>query len=531
MTNFIDLNAYDGDAAIEADICVVGAGAAGITLARSLARAKLSVVLLEAGGMELDGATQLLYSGDNTGIRYFDLTACRLRYFGGTTNHWGAYTNFNSRLDFEGRPELGLPAWPFAYDDLVPYLQRAAEMLELDWNQYAPEAHAANAGESVSDLVENTTERLATTVFQKTRHRKFSESFADDLKAQANLRVFLNANLTRVQLRPDAGAVEHFRFQSLGGKTLRVRARAYVMACHAIENARLLLASNDVVAAGVANRSDQVGRNFMDHVHVFQGELISTDQTVPPLYSNDGKRWGRFDYNYATRCVAAVTDETSRAEDMQSYYMGLHAADPGDAQFNAMLTLQDTFFEPLNRRVLSALAATASAPATSARLVGQRFGFVSRRPRTFRLDHRIDQAPNPDSRITLRDERDALGLPKINLHWDITDLDVHSFNRGQDITVAELSAAGFGRFAVRPFTKAELRENLLGHYHHLGTTRMSASPSSGVVNGDGRAHDVPNLYIAGSSTFPVAGKSGPTMSIVAMAMRMADHLTTQLEPA
>jgi choline dehydrogenase-like flavoprotein len=253
MPDFIDLRTYDGPLDIECDVCIAGAGAAGITLARELARPGVSVVMLEAGGRELDGATQLLYSGTNTGIRYFDLTACRLRYFGGTTNHWGGRTNYHTPLDFEGMPDVGLPSWPLSRDELIPQLSRAAEMLQHDFGLYEPIAAVGEEGHDSDRIIESHSPQLRTIPYLSTPRRRFAPEFRAELEVRDGLRVFLYANLAHIQLEENGAAVQHFLAKTLDGKELRIRARAHVLACHAIENARLLLASNDVQTSGIGN--------------------------------------------------------------------------------------------------------------------------------------------------------------------------------------------------------------------------------------------------------------------------------------
>jgi choline dehydrogenase-like flavoprotein len=220
----------------------------------------------------------------------------------------------------------------------------------------------------------------------------------------------------------------------------------------------------------------------------------------------------------------ALTDEARRRERMLSYYMNFDVIYADDDVYDALAHLRNSFFEPFDRSVLNAAGRIVGDLPAALRITQEESGSRPRQMAYLRLQQRIDQAPNPQSRITLTSEHDALGLPKINLHWDITDLDVHSWQRGQEIMLRELSALGFGRFAVEPITADLARANVVGHYHHMGTTRMSASPRDGVVDADCKVHGVENLFVAGSSTFPTGGSSGPTMTIIAMAIRLADHL-------
>ncbi|MFU8816324.1 MAG: GMC oxidoreductase [Pseudomonadales bacterium] len=527
MTDFIDLNHYDGPDDIQCEVCIAGAGAAGIVLARQLANRGVSVVLLESGGTQLDADTQLLYEGTNTGLPYWDLMACRLRYLGGTTNHWGGITNHLSELDMSRRPEVGLPGWPLSHAEIMPYVRQAAELLEVEFERYQPAAALEREGNDPALMVERQSPLLSTISFATSERKRFAAEFGADLAARENLRLFLNANVTHIQLDPGGGAVRHFEAASLAGKRIRVSARAHVLACHAIENARLLLLSNDVQQQGIGNRSDQLGRNFMEHVYVETGQLLGTD-ALPAFYlGNVAQRKDPVPRN-ATGFVVALSDAARQHNEMLSYYVNFNVVYADEAIYRSLSYLRSSLFEPFSPRIWQAMTGVMSDLVAAGRITQEELGLRSRKIGYLQLHHRIEQAPNPSSRITLIDERDALGLPKVNLHWDITDLELHSFKRGQDLVVQELSALGIGRFAPEPMTEERVRSQLRGHYHHMGTTRMSGSATSGVVNGDCRVHEVANLYVAGSSTFPTAGRSGPTLTIIALALRLADHLATRV---
>jgi choline dehydrogenase-like flavoprotein len=141
---------------------------------------------------------------------------------------------------------------------------------------------------------------------------------------------------------------------------------------------------------------------------------------------------------------------------------------------------------------------------------------------------RIDSVPNPDSRVTLSDRRDALGMPRVRLDWRLEALDYHSARRALEIVGAEVGRAGIGRVRVTLDDPSKWPEDLAGGYHHMGTTRMSNDPHRGVVNRNGRVHGVRNLFVAGSSVFPTAGSGTPTLTIVALALRLAERLKRAL---
>ncbi|WP_051340463.1 FAD-dependent oxidoreductase [Azospirillum halopraeferens] len=503
---------------LDADVCIVGAGASGMTLAMQLADADVRVLLLESGGMDIDGQTQGLYRGSNLGLPYFDLTSCRLRYFGGTTNHWGGYCRANDPIDHEGRPDLGVPAWPVSLDALGPHIARAAAMLGLKPEGWDP-AHQLRARGLPDDaLIERHSRRLETKVFQISQQVRFRSLFRDALAGQANLEVVLNANVTNVGLGPDGRRVERLTVKTLGGATAEVRARVIVLACHAIENARLLLDSDDVMPQGVGNAHGHVGRYFMEHAHVISGVFIPAKGRFPAIY--DAGYMGSINVN----ANISLTAEAMRERGILQYYCRFRTPEDNEAVRAAMGRIKDAFWEPFDPDFLEDLAEVmANLPSAVDAVVGK-----LRPPRGdapyYVLDHRIEQAPNPDSRIVLSERRDALGNRPAHLDWRLNDLDYRTFREGAEVVAAEMSALGLGRFQLEPFTPEIVERGVRGHFHHIGTTRMSERPEDGVVDADLRVHGIDNLYVTGSSVFPTAGYSGPTMMLIALTMRLADHL-------
>jgi choline dehydrogenase-like flavoprotein len=142
-----------------------------------------------------------------------------------------------------------------------------------------------------------------------------------------------------------------------------------------------------------------------------------------------------------------------------------------------------------------------------------------------RLSTRIDPVPNPDSRITLGSERDPLGLPRIEFHWQLSPLDKQSVRRTLEILGAELGSAGLGRLQITlDDDDTTWPKDTRGGWHHMGTTRMNDDPKRGVVDRNCQVHGISNLFIAGSSVFPTAGSGTPTMLLVSLALRLADHI-------
>jgi choline dehydrogenase-like flavoprotein len=525
----IDARAYAGPTEIECDLCIAGAGAAGITLALKLAKPGRRVVLLESGGLEYDGDTQALYMGRATGQPYFNLTSCRLRYFGGTTNHWAGYCNLPSRIDFESRPALGLPGWPVGYDELMPYIARASAHLGIDPLRLDPFVHPDHAPDDLALAVDGKSDVIRTqfNLQSPLESRRFNPRFRNEVASLPDATVLLSANLTHIGMAENGATVRDLTVKTLTGKELLIRPTVVVLACHAIENARLLLASNDVVSAGIGNAGDQVGRNFMDHLRVQASRLVPSPERPLDFYLRDmitpepGRQvWTLFSFE----------DGARHRNDMLYYCCSL------TAQYEPVLErvrdagsrVAKSFFEPFDLQMAKDVGTLLRHPASAAENFAARLGFANRVPTYFELLHHIEQAPNPSSRIRLTEERDVLGVPTVLLHWALSEADHRTFARGQELLTTELSALGLARFAPEPVTPALVEQKVVGHYHHMGTTRMSPSPASGVVDSDCRVHGTHNLFVAGSGVFPSATSSGPTMMLTALALRLAEHLDTKI---
>ncbi|MGQ9370025.1 FAD-dependent oxidoreductase [Azospirillum sp. ST 5-10] len=503
---------------LDADLCIVGAGAAGMTLAMQLADAPVRVLLLESGGLDIDGQTQGLYRGANLGLPYYDLTACRLRYFGGTTNHWGGYCRPNDPIDHEGRPELGVPAWPLGLDAMMPYIERAADMLDLRPEGWDPAYQLRARGLPDGALMERHSERLLTKVFQISQKVRFRQLYREALERQTNLEVLLHANVTNVGLDADGRRVERLTVRTLDGATATVRARVVVLACHAIENARLLLDSDDVVPYGVGNRHDHVGRYFMEHAQVAAGVFIPAPGRFPAIY--DAGYMASINVN----ANIGLSEAAMRERGILQYYCRFMPPEENEAVRAAMGRIKDAFWEPFDPVFLEDLAdVLGNLPGAVDAVAGKIWPPEGDAP-YYVLEHRIEQAPNPNSRVVLADRRDAVGSRPAHLDWQLNDLDYRTFREGAELVAAEMSALGLGRFQLEPITPEMVERGVHGHFHHIGTTRMSERPEDGVVDGDLKVHGVDNLYVAGSSVFPTAGYSGPTMMLIALTMRLAEHL-------
>ncbi len=272
-----DARRLRGGSTLNTDVCIVGAGAAGITAALELTDSELDVIVVESGGRTgPDPATQALYRGASvgrpilgltTGPKPLGLDAIRLRWLGGTTNHWAGYCRKLEPIDFEERPHLAVSGWPIESSDLHEHWERAAR-----WCRITDASDDATVWSHRIGLPAPlpSSSKQHTKAFQITRVMRFGDEYRYDLESAGNVRVMLWANAVNLATE-DGRAVQTVQARTLTGVGITVRARAFVLACGGLENPRLLLASTDADPAGVGNRHDQVGRYFAEHLRVAAG--------------------------------------------------------------------------------------------------------------------------------------------------------------------------------------------------------------------------------------------------------------------
>lgn len=500
---FRDAHELPDGTVLEADVCIIGAGAAGITLARDLSGSGLRVLLLEGGGLEPDNETQEPYRGRNIGLPYIDLEVCRLRYFGGTTNHWGGWCRPLDPEDFEPQDWLTHSGWPLRYEGLRPYYLCAQHTCEIGGFEYDADTLSRRGG---TPLLPLDASRVASPGYHFSPPTRFGTRYHDALARSTNVTVWLHANLVNIRLDPNGARVETLQCTTLDGHRFTVRAGRHILALGAIENARLLLASNDRRPEGVGNAEGLVGRYFMEHPHLYRAGHLLLDHAVDTSF-------------YRPHAVDTFDESSGQIRPVRILgALGL----PGPLRVRQQIlgmacTLTRLDPEKIDERERF----DAVGPAALRPLLRTTPGQLA----LYEIAVRSEQSPIPESRVRLGRERDALGLPRCELDWRLGDRDIHDVERTLRRIGAELGRSGIGRLWLPEDRDGRFAPPRVdGGCHHMGTTRMSADRRTGVVDADGRVHDCPNLYIAGSSVFPTGGFANPTLTIVALAHRLADHL-------
>ncbi len=563
------LSEFDDNSTIVADLVIVGAGPTGLTIAAQCARAGRKVLVVESG-LELENPEHsALNEVENIGelqseaqirkrIEFHSPQAkfwsngtqpfgVRCRALGGSTHAWAGKSAPFDPMDFKARPWVPNSGWPVNREQMDTYLLRAMEVLNLSPRE--PPNHFDEGGlhSFYWQFARSRVDRLDIMRFG----REFTAQRPD------NVHVLLNATVTRVGLSADGSRFSHLDVTSIEGKYVRIEARLCAMAASGIENARLLLASNDVHSNGIGNHQDVVGRYLMDHPGARIGR-IATDQMAVLT-----KLFGFFGVHHKGRAHMfmhglALTPEIQEREQLlnAAIYFATERApdDPWDA-LKRLLVWRDA-------NLWRDLRSVAAGSGLVIRGIGMKILSDDRTPKVFKdlvintaislspnlvadefesqgLPHKLtgsrieaicEQIPNPDSRISLSSRKDRFGVPLAKIEWRINDAERRTLLRIAELSRAALSSAGLPAPVLENWAIERRPQDIviIDMAHTLGTTRMSADAKTGVVDRNCQVHGVHNLYLAGGSVFPTSGHANPTLMILAFAIRLADHLNSQL---
>jgi choline dehydrogenase-like flavoprotein len=550
----IEAHRVERGARVAADICVVGTGPAGITLLKELSRTGLHIVALESGGQAFDPNAQALCDGATISQDNYPsgaLMTSRRRQLGGTANLWDDELEAGQgdelvrlvaldAIDFEKRPWVPHSGWPFGKSELERFYDRALSLVGAARPDDADSPLTADHPELLAPEA-----RLGTVLSRFASRTVFTRDLPEALASDEAISVYLNATLLELVL--DDNAVNYARVAVTPEREFRVTARFFVLAAGGIENARVLLLSNGTHRAGLGNQHDLVGRFFMDHPAFRLGVLTPSNRKVfrsAGLYDHhllNGQRvMGKFTFHEKTmrqeEMLNICVTLTPRGRDYESAATKVlkriinsgSAADAATLLRQELRTLTSHWDEVL-AKFYHKLART--------KLIyfenkggWSRVSKPERRFRRYELMSLSEQAPNPENRVTLADGLDRFGQRKAQLHWQWSDVDLRSIRRAQDIVKEELEQQGLGEFVRQHELDESDRPSVASPHHHIGTTRMHIDPREGVVDANCQVHGVSNLYVTGSSVFPTGGFANPTLTIVALAIRLSYHLKELMKP-
>lgn len=490
----IDANLLPEGSAIRGDVCVIGSGAAGITIARILARHGLDVVLLEGGGLDPEVAAQRLYDAQSVGVRY---SPTRLRYFGGSSNCWGGLCHPLDEDDFEPREWIPHSGWPIRRSDLDPFYREARSVLDI-------------AGQAVFEDVERDTSayprllRSADAGFEpilwlKSPPTRLGKKFRDEITQADRIRCYLHANVIELIPNDKADAILHVKARALEGRALSFSAPRYVLSTGGIENARLLLSSDTTVPGGLGNGHDLVGRFFMEHTFGPVGRMVVATPPGKQGFQEEAMR-DRGGHDLPGAANGLFGYRATRRLRTRHRLLGL--------SINAFKAATPDAVETAVGDLVTAPHDGASGDAPP--------------PRTYPLIVFGELAPNPNSRVRLDTARDALGQRRAIVDLEESPNDRRTLRKGIHAFALDVARSGHGRVMIdlpedsAPFPMAG--------GHHIGTTRMADDPLRGVTDRNGLVHGIANLFVAGSSLFPTSAFANPTYTIVALAIRQAEHI-------
>ncbi|MGJ4727844.1 FAD-dependent oxidoreductase [Luteimonas sp. SDU101] len=532
----------------EVDLCIVGGGPAGLTIARELAGTPWRICLLESGGQSSEPESQALNAGLSVGPHLLDPATSRLRALGGATRIWGGGCIPMSSLELARREWVPDSGWPLGWEELAPYYARAnricgVEPGEMVDGSYQPPA--VGRGLPAPSLEP----RIC-----RMRPQDFGQVHLPLLQAASNVQLVLHATLMQLEASADARRVQRAFIASTDGRRGQVVARCFVLAAGGIENARLLLLSDAAMPQGLGNAHDMVGRCFMDHPRCGLGSFEAGQ--VERLAD-----WCRRPLD---RARAPATNQLSLSGHAQRTHHLLNARfwpfaverpAPGlHALRELRASLRRTVEAPgshVERHLLDALArdlpvrprprmaspprarlalrTAVNAPDVIRAGVRKLAGRAAVATERVEMVGYFEQVPDRESRITLSDQRDALGLRKVQVDWRLTGRDIDNIRTASMLVGQDVARQYDCRFVPADWLRDPGQlPPVQATAHHMGTTRMSDSPATGVVDRNCRTHGVENLYVAGSSVFPTGGWSFPTLTITALAIRLADELRLRM---
>lgn len=528
-----DLRSQEDGLALEADLCVIGAGAAGIAIATRFVATDIRVCLVESGGYDYEEDTQQLYAGRSLG-EPVELDIGRLRMLGGSTNHWAGCCAEFSAAEFAARDWVPHSGWPIDRGELKPFYRRARELcgITADWASNEETLHFLHIADdsAATDQIDTQIWRYARVAGEGTW--KFGLVYRSKLQRAANVRLVLHANCTAFHTNEELGHVDSIAVRSLTGVSGTITARAFVLCCGGIENPRLLLAASPSEQRGLGASHDLIGRFFMQHPTAVAARIVPA-QSLSPMQDVYGEINGSDGVPY--RVGLALGEAAQREHKLLNCgawidYFGDPPAGTAAAR-DIWRRLREGFWaDDLGTKVWRVVRDLSEIESNAERrlLHGRRQPLLVLESASLSVD--VEQVPNPDSRIFLGGERDALGMRQTVTDWRISSVEKQSVRHFMLATAAAFARRGIGRVALLPWL--EERNDGWPHpmqqYHFMGTTRMSATPAQGVVDPSCRVWGVDNLYIAGSSVFPVGGHVAPTLTLTALALRLADHLTVIL---
>ncbi len=540
----------DGET-IDVDVCIVGAGPAGTVCAREFLGTGVRVAVLESGGVGRDARTQALSAGELEGEVHEPLDETHLRQLGGTANHWiikMADRRYGYRfapldpIDFEARDGLPHSGWPITRSDLDPYYERVHQVCGVGPFDYGCERWSSERAQPLPLPAD----QVQTSAFMFSPTAVFTTEIPRQLAESRHVHVYLNSTVVELLPASDGGSIGQAVVKTFDGKTIRFGARQFILTCNALQTPRLLLASRSVHAQGIGNDHDAVGRYYMDHSLVPSGNFYPHDPSII-------NRLAIYDMRLIDGASVLgrlqLAPQVMRSQQLTNFAATLFPM-PSMKDVEALVSVREVAKALMARKLPDDfgrhLAHLWGGHRHLARVAWEklrhdtpimpgfgrggwsRLGNNEHKYQRLELLAFAEQSPNPDNRVTLIESCDALGMPRIKLRFRWDDADLDSIRRAQAVMAAALESTGLGRYEP-PNPPPGGRLPLVGLHHMAGTTRMHDDPKRGVVDRYCRVHGVSNLYVGGSAVFATSGYANPTLTNLALTLRVADTVKQCLQ--
>lgn len=525
----IDANTLSESTKHVYDYCILGGGVAGITLANELLASGKRVCIVEGGDETFTMDSQNLYSPAVQPTEYEDPTYDRLRFLGGSSNHWENSTSEFHPSDFKTKDWIAHSGWPISFDDVKPFYSRAALYCGTGSDGYNTAHWSKHFGKT--DIFESSQKINANIVKAAIPPVHFFSKYGMPLKESQNVTIFKNANLVDLNFNAQTLTVESIDFSNYSDVKHTVAADTFILCLGGIENARYMLIFNEKYKDALGNKSKNVGHYFMDHPVLRAAKLYPKKKDDFALFTMREHIDERFINGFIEMNESTLSQEEISNIRVPLFEKSNFIISEGIESFHVLGSAieQEAIPDYFGQHMMNVLGdIDMVAEAVSRKTFSNKLFDYADDFGGYDLAIMIEQTPKYDNKVFLSDKVDKLGLKKIKIDWTLHDDDINRMWKALDVMAKEIGRLNVGRLKVmKEYEERLRREKLFFSHHHMGTTRMADSVQSGVVDRNLKVFNTSNLYIAGSSVFPTGSHVPPTLTITALTIKLAEHLLTE----
>jgi hypothetical protein len=513
ITDFLKLKHNEN---LAADICVVGAGAAGMAIAEFFLSENKKVLVVESGNFKFNQDIQNYYKVENVGLKFNGAMGGRFRTMGGSTTRWGGQALPLTQLDFKQKDWIKNTGWPIRKEDLDTYYKKALKFLNVDDLDFDDQIFQKL---KIKPLDFNSTFHYH--VSKWSPNPDLRNVYKKQFEESQNLEILLNANLLNIKLNDEKNYIDLIVVCDMN-KQINITAKFYILCCGGIENARIML--HNSIAPGCP-----VGKYLQDHPSIEIGKLITGSKQRVQKYFNI-HYWKKWEYSIRL----SFTDEFQEREKCSNASASIMFTPLPTSFIGQLNLLKRSISEKKPIQIIKSIFGVA---VKSYEIVIIAYYYIFDRfqykpDAAFPIKISFEQEPSENSWVKLSDkDRDALGIPLSKINWDITEATwTTTFKIAEELT-KELKRHNLGEVELYPeITRGNPDwKKLFGDVnHHIGTTKMGDDPLKSVVDSDCKVWGLDNMYIASSSVFPTGGHSNPTLTLIALSYRLAEHLNKNL---